>query len=128
MSPSTSSRVRRSLSRPTASARRRCCSGSAGFYSATTRQWTPKPAYASAAKLHKEALAARKKLRSESRSQLANRDQLADAAQNLRNDLDDFSARRVPLAAAVTEALRAHHAVAKWEAHEAEANARARDV
>jgi hypothetical protein len=82
----------------------------------------------SASKLHKEAVAARKKLRSASRSRLANRDQLAAAAKNLHSDLEDLSARRVPLATALTEALRAHQAVAKWEAHDAKANARARDV
>lgn len=85
-------------------------------------------AAASAAKLHKDAVAARKKLRSASRTRLANRDQLATLAEKLRSDLSELSARRAPLAEAVTGALQAQQAVATWAAHDAALAAHARAV
>lgn len=81
-------------------------------------------AAASASKLHKEAVAARKKLRSASRSHLADRDQLAAEAEELRQRLEDLAERRVPLTAAVTDAVRAHQARAEWEAHDVKVNER----
>lgn len=85
-------------------------------------------AAASASKLHKEAAAARKKLRTASRTQLANRGQLGAVAEKLRSDLEDLSAQRDSLAIAVTEAVRAHQAVAKWKEHDAAVDERARAV
>lgn len=85
-------------------------------------------AAASASKLHKEAVAARKKLRSASRSHLANRDQLAAEAEEMRQRLEDLAQRRVSLAAAVTGAGRTHQAVAAWEAHDAQINERSHAV
>ena len=76
-------------------------------------------AAASAAKLHKEAVAARKKLRSAARTQLANRDQLAVEAEKLRNELNGLSARRAPLAEAVVRAMQAQQAVATWATYDA---------
>ncbi|MDQ3964703.1 MAG: AAA family ATPase [Actinomycetota bacterium] len=75
-------------------------------------------AAASAAKLHKEAVAARKRLRSASRAQLANRDQLAAQAEKLRNDLNGLSARRARLGEAVARAMQAQQAVATWATHD----------
>lgn len=76
-------------------------------------------AAASASKLHKDAVAARKKLRTASRTRLANRDQLATLAGKLRDDLNDLSARRAPLAEAFTAAVQAQQAAARWAAHDA---------
>lgn len=82
-------------------------------------------AAASATRLHKQAVAARKKLRSASRSQLSNREQLTTLAAKLEGDLDDLAARRESLAAAVTSALQARQAVTAWEAHDVASHDRA---
>ena len=81
-----------------------------------------------AAKLHKQAEASRKKLRSASRNQLANRDQLTQLAADLRNDLDELNTRRLPLAEAVATALQAHQTVATWTAYDEALAARATEV
>jgi DNA repair exonuclease SbcCD ATPase subunit len=73
-----------------------------------------------ATKLHKEAVAARKKLRTASRAQLANRDQLATRASKLRVEIKELSARRAPLAEAFTEAVQAQQTAAEWAVHDAE--------
>lgn len=71
-------------------------------------------AAASAAKVHKDAVAARKKLRSASRTQLANREQLVVLADKLRDDLSELATQRAPLAVAVAEAESAKQATALW--------------
>lgn len=76
-------------------------------------------AAASASKLHKDAVAARKKLRTASRTELANRDQLATLAGKLRDDLNELSTRRAALAEALTEAVQAQQAASRWAAHDA---------
>jgi DNA repair exonuclease SbcCD ATPase subunit len=85
-------------------------------------------AAATAAKLHKQAEASRKKLRSASRTQLANRGQLSELAAKLRNDLDRLKVRRVPLAEAVATALQTRQAVSLWTAYEEALAARATDI
>lgn len=85
-------------------------------------------AAASATKLHKDAVAARKKLRTASRAQLANREQLAAAADNLTLKLEHLAAQRVPLAAALAEALSAEQLAATWVQHDAASDARAQAV
>jgi DNA repair exonuclease SbcCD ATPase subunit len=85
-------------------------------------------AAAIATRLHKQAEASRKKLRSASRNQLANRDQLTQLAAKLRNDLDELNARRVPLADAVGAALRVQQAVTKWRAYDEALAARATEI
>jgi exonuclease SbcC len=85
-------------------------------------------AAAAASKLHKEAVAARKRLRTASRTQLANRRQLAAEAENLRNELDDLADRRVRLSAAVTEAVRAQNTIGEWEQYDAAISTRVRSV
>ena len=79
-------------------------------------------------KLHKQAEASRKKLRSATRTQLANRDQLTALAAKLRNDLGELNARRVPLAEAVAAALRAQEAITMWTAYDEAAAARATKI
>lgn len=85
-------------------------------------------AAAVATKLHKQAEAARKKLRSASRTQLANRDQLTEFADRLRTDLDELVAGRVPLAEAVAAALRVQQAVTTWTAYDEALAARATEI
>jgi DNA repair exonuclease SbcCD ATPase subunit len=77
-----------------------------------------------ATKLHKQAEASRKKLRSASRTQLANRDQLTELAARLRNELDGLNARRIPLSEAVATAQRAQQAIALWRTYDEESAAR----
>lgn len=79
----------------------------------------------SVTKLNKEAVAARKKLRSASRSQLKNRDQLIELAAKLGADLDELDIRRAPLAAAVGAAVLAQQAVSAWAVHDAAIEAQA---
>jgi DNA repair exonuclease SbcCD ATPase subunit len=76
-------------------------------------------AAAIAARSLKNAEADRKKLRSESRTALGNREQLDALADKLRGDLTDLSAQRTPLVEALDTALEARHAVGTWEAHDA---------
>jgi DNA repair exonuclease SbcCD ATPase subunit len=76
-------------------------------------------AAAIATKLHKQAEAFRKKLRSASRTRLANRDQLTEFAAKLRNDLDELMDRRAPLTEAVAAALRVQQAATMWTAYDA---------
>jgi|GEM_PF-925718 len=80
------------------------------------------------AKLHKQAEPSRKKLRSASRDQLANRDQLTQRATKLRSDLDEVSTRRLPIAEGVATALRAQQSAATWAAYDKAILARAREV
>lgn len=82
-------------------------------------------AAASASKLHKDAVAARKRLRTESRTQLSNRNQLAALASKLRDDLDEIAARRAPFFDAVREAQHAQLASASWASYDAALAARA---
>lgn len=82
-------------------------------------------AAAAATKLHKEAVAARKKLRTASRGQLKNRAQLAEVAEKLEQDLDELAAKRTPLAEKVEHALRDREAAGAWEQHDAAVVARA---
>lgn len=77
-----------------------------------------------AKKLHKEAVATRKKLRTASRTQLANRDQLTAEAENLRKGLDDLATRRVPLATKLSDAVRTQNTFEKWNEHDAALTAR----
>lgn len=83
---------------------------------------------ATAAQLHKEAVAARKKLRSASRTQLANRDQLTQLAAKLADDIETLSTKRADL----TERLRAAQAdqrtIAAWNAYETEVAGRTRRI
>jgi DNA repair exonuclease SbcCD ATPase subunit len=81
-----------------------------------------------ATKLHKQAEASRKKLRSASRTQLANRDQLAELAAKLRNDLDELNARRVPLTEAVAAGVRDQQAGAMWTRYDEALAARATEI
>lgn len=81
-------------------------------------------AAATATKLNKEAVAARKKLRTASRSQLKDRDRLADLADKFSRDLDELVTKRTSLAQAVNEAVQARQAVSSWEAHDAAVTAR----
>lgn len=81
-------------------------------------------AAATATKVHKEAVAARKKLRTASRSQLRDRNQLAALAEKFTRDLDDLANKRTPLAHTLKEALQAQQAVGTWEAHDAAVVAR----
>lgn len=85
-------------------------------------------AAAIATKLHKQAEASRKKLRSASRTQLANRDQLTEVAAKLRNDLDELNARRVSLAEAVAAALRVQQAITLWTTYDEVLAARATEI
>lgn len=81
-------------------------------------------AAAAATRLHKEAEAARKKLRSASRTQLKNREQLDTLAAKLRSDLDELAVTREALAGDMTAAVQAQQAVGAWEAHDARVAAR----
>lgn len=81
-------------------------------------------AAAAATKLHKEAVAVRKKLRTASRGQLKNRDQLAELAEKLRQDLDELATKRTPLAEKVENALQARQVAGAWEEHDAAVVAR----
>lgn len=78
-----------------------------------------------AGKLHKEAVAARKKLRTASRTQVANRDQLATTAANLERELEAMADRRVSLSAAVADAVQAQRTATQWQEYDAAVAARA---
>ena len=84
-------------------------------------------AAAVATKLHKQAEAARKKLRSASRTQLADRDQLIELADGLRAELDELMARRASLTEAVAAALEVQRATLMWTAYDEALAARARE-
>lgn len=77
-----------------------------------------------ATKLHKQAEAARKRLRSAARTHLANRDHLTELVAKLRTDLDELLDRRAPLIEALGEALRAQQAVTAWTGYDAALAAR----
>lgn len=81
-----------------------------------------------ATKLHKDAVAARKRMRSASRSQLANRGQLSALADKLRGDIDELNIRRAPLTEAIRKAQQAERSVAAWTAFDVESAARAATV
>lgn len=85
-------------------------------------------AAAVAAKLHKRAEAARKKLRSASRTQLANRDQLTELADRLGTDLDDLMSRRASLVESVAAALQVQQAASMWTAYDEAVAARGREI
>jgi DNA repair exonuclease SbcCD ATPase subunit len=76
-------------------------------------------------KLHKQAEASRKKIRSASQSQLANRDQLAQSAAKLRHDLAELSTRRLAHVDILTTAQRAQRAVTTWIVYDEALAARA---
>lgn len=76
-------------------------------------------AAAAATKVHKEAIAYRKKLRTASRSQLKNRDQLVELVAKLNGDLDELNTKRESLAQELDSALRARQVASAWEAHDA---------
>jgi ABC-type transport system involved in cytochrome c biogenesis ATPase subunit len=76
-------------------------------------------AAATAALLLKKAEADRKKLRSESRATLGNREQLDARADKLHGDLADLSLKRAPLAEAVNSALETRQALRTWETYDA---------
>lgn len=80
-------------------------------------------AASTATELHKDAVAARKKHRTASRSQLKNRDHLAERAEKLGRELDELETQRTPLARAVDEALQLREAAAAWADHDAAAAA-----
>ena len=82
----------------------------------------------SATKLHKQAEAERKKLRSSSRTQLSNREQLTEHANRLGIDLEELGAKRLLLAAAVTEASKAQQVLMSWQTHDEALDARASEV
>lgn len=79
-------------------------------------------------RLHKQAEASRKKLRSASHAQLANRDQLVERADKLQNDLDELITQRVPLAEAVAAALHVQHVDTMWAAYDDTLAARATEI
>lgn len=81
-------------------------------------------AAATATKLNKEAVAERKKLRTASRSQLKDRERLAELANKFKRDLDELVTKRKSLAQAVEEAVQARQVVGSWEAHDAAVVAR----
>ncbi|MCW2751022.1 MAG: hypothetical protein JWR83_2132, partial [Aeromicrobium sp.] len=85
-------------------------------------------AAAHAGKLHKQAESARKKLRSASRSDLANREQLRDLAATLEAELEELKAKRRPLAAALASAIQMRQAWAEWQAHDAKLAVRATEM
>jgi DNA repair exonuclease SbcCD ATPase subunit len=85
-------------------------------------------AAATAGRLHKDAVAARKKLRSASSTQLKNREQLVELAAKLTSDLEALNTRRRLLAAAVEDATQTQQAVAAWIAHDSDLAERARAI
>ncbi len=82
-------------------------------------------AAAQAGKLHKQAEATRKKLRTASRTQLTNRDQLQQQADVLGRDLDALKRKRPPLAHALESALQMRQAASDWAGYESQLAARA---
>lgn len=82
----------------------------------------------SATKLHKQAEAERKKLRSASRAQLSNRDQLTEHATSLRVELEELTAKRLSIAEAVAEALKAQQVVMRWQTYDEALETRATEV
>lgn len=85
-------------------------------------------AAATAGRLHKDAVAARKKLRSASSTQLKNREQLVELVAKLTSDLEALNTRRRLLAAAVEDATQTQQAVAAWIAHDSDLAERARAI
>lgn len=81
-----------------------------------------------ATQLHKEAVAARKKIRSATRAQLVNRDQLVAAAAQLERDLADLNDQREELVQKLRSAEQAQRSLRAWSAHEAALSARASEV
>lgn len=78
--------------------------------------------------LNKQAQASRKKLRSASRAQLANRDQLTDRAEALENELEQTHTQSVQLAEAVATAVQSQHAGETWAAFDEKVAARAIEI
>ena len=85
-------------------------------------------AAATAGRLHKDAVAARKKLRSASTTQLKSRGQLVELVAKLTDDIDALNTRRPPIAAAVEDATRAQQAVEAWAVHDSQRAERAREI
>jgi len=83
---------------------------------------------ATAAQLHKEAVAARKKLRSASRSQLANRDQLTQLAAKLADDIERLSTKRTDLTERIRAAQADQRTIAAWAAYDAAVADRTRRI
>ena len=75
-------------------------------------------ASAVAAKLHREAVSARKKLRSASATQLKDRAQLEAAAAGFRRELDNLTMRRAPLIEALDAAFDSRHVQSAWNAYD----------
>lgn len=78
-----------------------------------------------ASKLHRQAEATRKKLRSASRTQLSNRSQLQEQAGALKSELETLKGNRQPLEVALEAALQMRQARIDWEAYESQHAARA---
>jgi DNA repair exonuclease SbcCD ATPase subunit len=85
-------------------------------------------AAAAATQLQKEAVAARKSLRSESRAMLANRDQLTQLATKLADDLEELAANRTPLVSRVRAAQQDQRTVLEWKSHDTKVAERARRI
>lgn len=85
-------------------------------------------AAASASKLHKDAVAARKKLRTASRTRLANRSELAATAGQLQRELDSLGAERDRLVASLSQASRIRRAASEWSDYDATLDAHAHAV
>ncbi|HEY0468018.1 MAG TPA: AAA family ATPase, partial [Polyangiaceae bacterium] len=81
-----------------------------------------------ATQLHKEAVAARKKLRSSSRSLLANRDQLTQLASSLADDIGRLSAKRTNLTDHIRAARLDQQTSAAWTAYEAAVEAQQQHI
>ena len=75
-------------------------------------------AAATAAQLAKEAVNARKKVRSASKAQVGNRDQLAAAAEQLGSDLEALGERRALLTQAAAAAEQAQRSLQAWRRYE----------
>jgi DNA repair exonuclease SbcCD ATPase subunit len=83
-------------------------------------------AAAQASKLYKQAESTRKKLRSASRAQLSNRDQLQEQADNLELSLEALRSQRQPLAVALDSALQMRRASSDWDLYDSQLAARAK--
>lgn len=85
-------------------------------------------AAAAATELQKQAVAARKALRSESRAMLANRDELTQLTTKLSDDVDKLAAERVHLVDRVRAAQQDQRTVAAWTAHDTRLAEQARTI
>lgn len=85
-------------------------------------------AAAAATQLNKQAVAARKALRSESKALLTNREQLADRERELSTQVDESTTRRADLLASVREAREQQNVASAWAQYEAAVSQRALEV